>query len=313
MKIKRALSALLSTAIVFSLCTTGAYAINAEHIHLEADAQQLIIDSLGENYLNTATTQKVSNDLEMFEKASLADWVEISSVDTSGNITYKIPYVGVTSYINISKEESGDIVLNITEGNKHDNLIYKSDGQIILNGHTVTVQNVNSTTMAKNETPLINPAIPSIETRAGVYTRMFAVDPVLDGRGKPTTPSGFTYTGCSYSGKNVSFGEQIASLTTSAIISCIISAVAPLLPTIFIVAFELDDARTLLQLALNAKETQLQLIIDSYGGATAATVGISEYAKQNNNSLHSEWYYSISLGFNTYSLYTAAKRVMDAT
>lgn len=313
MKIKRGLSIVLSIVMVFSLCSTGAYAATAENIQLKADAKQLIIDSLGESYLNTGTIQTVSNDLEMFEKVSLADLVEISSVNTSSKVTYKIPYDNVTAYINISEDKSGNIILNIAEGTKHDELIYKSDGQIVLNGYAVTVQDENAIGSDKNEATLINPSTPSIQAKAGVYTRTFAAEPVLDSRGKPTTPSGFSYTGCSYSGKNVSFGQTIASLTTTAIISCIISAVSPLLPGVFVAIFQLDDAKTLLQLALNAKKTQLQLIVDSYGGATAATVGISEYAKNNNNSLHSEWFYSITLGFNTYPLYTAAKRVMDAT
>lgn len=215
--------------------------------------------------------------------------------------------LGVTDYINVTEDNEGNIILNITDGNKHDELLFTEEGKIVLDGHEVAFEEEESTQTLPQEASLV--AI----RRAGMYPQMFGVNPTLDGRGKPVAPSGYKYTGATYSGKNLSLGKQIAEITISALISIIAGAAASSLSKAIATLSAVSDAVSCVKLALTLKQRELALVADQCGGAKAVSVGVSEYAKNDNNSLHCEWYYSVSLYMMTYTTYAAAKRTLDAT
>lgn len=300
-KLKQILSVFLAVVMVGSLCTIGAYAANAEQIQADANAQRLIVDSLGKDQLNNTTVQTVSHDLTLLEKASIADLVEIDTINADGSITYAIPYESINSveYVSIKEDSAGNTVLDITDGTRHNELILTTDGRIILDGYEIKYEN--------SSTPIRTQTAPEITPKAGAYTRVFGTDPVLDGQGKPTKPSGYNLV-ASYYGPNISLGQQIASIAKTALVTIIKNAIFP-----HVVNVVKNCTKAVLEAALNYKKNTLAAIADQCGGASAISVGVSEYAKQGNNTIYSAWYYSVSLAMGTYSLYTAAMKVRQST
>lgn len=305
-KLKQILSVFLAVVMVGSLCTIGAYAANAEQIQADANAQRLIVDSLGKDQLNNTTVQTVSHDLKLLKKAALDKLVEIDSVNSNGSVTYAIPYESINSidYITVEEDSSGNIVLDITDGTRHNEVIYATDGRILLDGYALRFED--------SSTPISTQTDPGITPKAGAYTRIYGTNAVLDNHGKPTAPSGYNYVS-SFSGPNISLGQQIASLTTAALITCITNAAAPLLTKVINSLLTLSDAKTALSAALNYKKNSIALIADQCGGKSAVSVAVTEYAKQGNNTIYSAWHYNVTLGMGTYAIYTGAMKVRQST
>lgn len=312
MKLRKIISLILCVSMMGSICSVGAAAATAEQTETTAKAQTMIADSFGKNMKDKELLKTVSNDLTLLEQVTLSDNLTISQVDSDGDVTYQVTYeeIGVTDYINVMEDNEGNIILNITDGDKHDELTFTGDGKVILDGYEVTFEEeeiIESLTKEKTDALLM------ASPRAGMYPQMFGVNPVLDGRGKPVAPSGYKYTGGTYSGKNLSLGKQVAEITISALISIIAGAAASSLSKAIATLSSVSDATSCIKLALTLRQRQLALVADQCGGAKAVSVGVSEYAKNDNNSLHCEWYYSVSLYMMTYTTYAAAKRTLDAT
>ena len=305
-KLKQILSMSLAIVMVGSLCTIGAYATNAEQIQVDANAQHLIVDSLGKDQLNNTTVQTVSHDLKLLEKASLAEFVQIDTINSNGSVTYAIPYesVNTVEYITIKEDAIGNTVLDITDGAHHNKLVFTTDGRIVLDGYEIKFEDTS--------TPIRIQDSANIEPKAGAYTKFYGCNATLDNRGKPTTPSGYYYV-TSYSGKNISLGQQIASLSITAFLSIAGTVAARYVSAEINSLSSIGDAKSALDAAFQYKKNAIALVADDCGGASAISVGVTEYAKQGNNTIYSAWKYNVTLGMGTYAIYTGSMKVRQST
>lgn len=297
---KKAISVLLTTAMLISILSVGASAASVETVERMADAQEMIAEDLGQAQVSTELVKTVAHDQELLEKAALSGFVEISEVAQNGNVTYKIPYEWTTEYITVEENEEGNIVLNITDGNKHDELVYTTDGRIILNGGEVTVDGMGPTEPTDNI------------LRAGIYRRFYAAKPAVTDSGEFYTPAGFKATRYKFVGKTINFPQVVATIATSTFISVLCTLTAELMPVAISTALTLGDLNSLVNAAFKAKE--VELIAFAMGHyKKVVSVDAYEYAKTTNNSLYSEFHYNMAVHFDSKTSFTAARYSFEAT
>lgn len=305
--LKKSIAMLLTLSLCFSLASV---AFAAETTKISAEAQTLVSRFDGDVKKDRALLRQVSYDLNLFADTMFDKDVEISSVDSSGKITYKIDYddAGLTDYLTIEQDTNGNIVLDITENEKHNTIVLTMDDRLFIDGNEVTVE-------VEPETAVMAQQIPDpVQPQAGMYHRVFGVEPSFK-NGVPQVPDGFSSTNGVYTGRNISLGEQIASFTISALIFAITKNTAKLLANSKVIRslITLDHATSAIEGALNIRQNSLALIADQCGGATSLSVRVQEYAKNNNDSLYSEWYYIVTLYTDGGTHYSAAKKTVEAT
>lgn len=302
--LKKSIAMLLTLSLCFSLASV---AFAAETTKISAEAQTLVSRFDGDVKKDRVLLNQGAYDLDLFSVIALDDTVKIHSVDVTGQVTYKVDHedIGVTDFITVEKDAAGNTIMSFTEDDKHNELMITTDGRMVLDGHVVTVDGEPAIVSSPQSSGMIQPI--------GIYHRIFGVTPVLDGRGKPKTPQNFYATGLSYYGPNISLGSDIAAMVVTVLISVVSSAAGPLLGTTISRLLIASDGISLLQSALTVRKDSLKTIADQCNGATAVSVGVTEFAKNGNDSLYSEWYYSVTLGMMTYAHYSAAKRTAEAT
>lgn len=303
--LKKSIAMLLTLSLCFSLASV---AFAAETTKISAEAQTLVSRFDGDVKKDRALLRQVSNDLDRYPLTSLSNHVEIDSVDVNGTATYKIEYreVGITDYITIEEDGDGNTVIDITEGDKHNVVVLTTDGRTLLDGFEVTVGNSTTSATVQQTPGLVRPL-------AGQYHRVFGVQPSLSSQGLPVRPNGFHATGTSYYGPNISLGQQIASISTSALIIAIVGAAGTLIAGAIHTLIVLAHAEEMIRGALTFRKSQLALIANQCGGADALSVRVTEYAKDGNDSLYSEWYYAVTLYMAGGTHYSAAKKTSEAT
>lgn len=309
---KKVISVLLTTAMLISMLSVGAYAASAETVERMADAREMITEDLGQAQVSARLVRTVAHDQELLEKAALSSFVEISEVAPDGNVTYEIPYEWTTEYITVEEDEERNVVLNITDGDKHDELIYTNDGRILLNGGEVIVEDrYTSDVEANRGSALMEDASMGIQPYAGVYRQYQAATHTFR-NGVSYAPNGFKATGAKYIGKTITFSQIVAGFTISAFISALCSAAAPLLPGVMVAALNAADALSIMQAAINAKQTELAVLA---GQCTKKYVNVDvvEYAKTTNNSLYSVFHYNIATHLSSGDSYTASRYSFEAT
>lgn len=308
MKLRRILSVFLAVITAGSLCTISVYAISAEEIQADLDTQALIVDAFGKEQLNSEVIKTVSHDLELLEKASLSKLVKINHINSDGSVTYEIPYesIGTIEYINIKEDAAGNIVLNVTDNIRHNEVVYTTDGRTLLDGYEVKY--TGTSIPVRVQDPI------DITPMAGHYTRTYGVPAVVDSQGRPTTPSGYNLSS-SYYGPSVSLGQAIAKITVSALISSVIHHFASKAAAALGALVTAGEAGEVLNAALAYKQTDLAVLASRCTNSSSVSVGVSEYAKKGNNTIYSAWHYNITLNLGApgYVLYTGAMRVRQST
>ena len=302
--LKKSIAMLLTLSLCFSLASV---AFAAETTKISAEAQTLVSRFDGDVKKDRVLLNQVAYDLDLFSVIALDDTVKIHSVDATGQVIYKVDHedIGVTDFITVEKDAAGNTIMNFTEDDKHNELVITPDGRMIIDGYVVTVDGEPAIVSKPQSSGSVQPL--------GMYHRIFGVTPVLDGHGKPKTPQNFSATGLHYYGPNVSLGHDIAAMVVTLFISSVASAAGPALGTTFSRLLTAGDGVSLIQSALTVRKDSLKTIAAQCNGATAVSVGVTEFAKNGNDSLYSEWYYSVSLGMMTYAHYSAAKRTVEAT
>lgn len=310
-QMKKLLSVLLTLAMMISMLSVGASAANVETVERLADAQEMIVEDLGQAQVSTELVKTVAHDQRLLEKAALSSLVEIGEVASDGDVIYEIPYEWGTEYITVAEGEQGNIVLNITDGDKEDELVYTNDGRILLNGNEVIVEDQYALDVESNDVSALTADTNGIQPYAGVYRQYKAATHTFKS-GVSYAPDGFKATGAKFTGKTISYTQVISTLTASAFISILCSAVSPLLPTIMSAALSAADALSIVQAAINAKQTELALLAGQCS-ATSVNVDVIEYAKTTNNSLYSVFHYNIATHLTSGNSYSASRYSFEAT
>lgn len=310
---KKAISILLTAAMLLSVLSVGASAASAETVEQMAAAQEMIIKDLGRDKVSLELVQTVAHDQKLLKKAALGDLVEINEVDPNGSVTYAMLFEKSTEYITVLEDNEGNIILNVTDYDKYDELIYTKDGQIFLNGKEVTVEDTYAPSVDENDgSASISAVSPGISPNAGVYRHYYGATPCVTAAGKFYSPAGFKSTGKGFTGKTITYGQIIAGITATVLLSTLINAVGPLLPNIMKAALSAGDGFSIVQAALNMKRTELAIIA---GECTRKYVDVNmdEHAKTTNNSLYSEYHYNIAVLFGNGTGYTAGRYSFEAT
>lgn len=122
--------------VAFCLCLAGCTSSANK-----SQAETLIITSLGEDSLTDDLVKTVAQDLAMIEKFSVVSSVEELALNDDGTITYIAPIdETLQDEIQVRKESNGDIVLDIQEGDRYNELTYTTSGKLLLNGEEMDAQ-----------------------------------------------------------------------------------------------------------------------------------------------------------------------------
>lgn len=285
---KKVISVLLTTVMLISILSVGASAASAETVERMADAQEMIAEDLGQAKVNTELVKTVAHDQELLEKASLAESVSISEVRTDGTVIYEnvIGETGVIDYIVVSENENGDIILDITENDKRDKLIYKKDGSIVLDGHEVIIE--HDTTQPITESTQLS--MDSI-ARVGMIpsSKTYALP-----NGEKSVPSYFSKTGKTYATNRITFEKYLSNIAVSTVISVAANAVKGGFAAIAAGLSALAIASAI-QLAFEYAQDQVLLMLQSHTTSKTASFSAVQYVNKNNDTLHAEWLYLMKL------------------
>ena len=134
---KKALfSLLLSSLLLLSAC--GARSALMAALPDKA-AKQQAAELMAASPSDEVTDDDIAEDLMLFRSVDI-DTYEFTefSVD-NGIIVYHDPISTGESLLSIEQKRNGDVVIDILEGDLHDQVTYKSNGDVLLNGKKMTV------------------------------------------------------------------------------------------------------------------------------------------------------------------------------
>ena len=102
-------------------------------------AKQQAAELMAASPSDEVTEDDIAEDLMLFRSVDI-DTYEFTefSVD-NGIIVYHDPISTGESLLSIEQKRNGDVVIDILEGDLHDQVTYKSNGDVLLNGKKMTV------------------------------------------------------------------------------------------------------------------------------------------------------------------------------
>lgn len=102
-------------------------------------AKQQAAELMAASPSDEVTDDDIAEDLMLFRSVDI-DTYEFTefSVD-NGIIVYHDPISTGESLLSIEQKRNGDVVIDILEGDLHDQVTYKSNGDVLLNGKKMTV------------------------------------------------------------------------------------------------------------------------------------------------------------------------------
>ena len=133
---KALVSLLLSSLLLLSAC--GARSALMAALPDEA-AKQQAAELMAASPSDEVTEDDIAENLMLFRSVDI-DTYEFTefSVD-NGIIVYHDPISAGESLLSIEQKRNGDVVIDILEGDLHDQVTYKSNGDVLLNGKKMTV------------------------------------------------------------------------------------------------------------------------------------------------------------------------------
>ncbi len=236
--------------------------------------------------MQRALVETVACDLDLLEKANLKNAVSISEVKEDGSVTYEVPFEGsgIVDYIQVAEDSAGNVVLNIREGTKENELIYMTDGRVILDDYEVTMDTPDVSNLAAST------SLPVVAPRAGAYTRTFGISLP---HGTSSIGSMYTYKD-NYQGPTLSLGQAIGSIALSVLISVVTAKFKAAL-SVAIGSLTQSLAAAIITDSLSFSDQNLALLATTYSSSDAVGLRAYEYALRGNDSLYSEWIYAIDL------------------
>ena len=137
---KRHVLAVTELVVLISLLLSACGARSALMAALPDDAaKQQAAELMAASPSDEVTEDDIAEDLMLFRSVDI-DTYEFTefSVD-NGIIVYHDPISTGESLLSIEQKRNGDVVIDILEGDLHDQVTYKSNGDVLLNGKKMTV------------------------------------------------------------------------------------------------------------------------------------------------------------------------------
>lgn len=137
---KRHVLAVTALAVLMSLLLSACGARSAIMAALlDEAAKQQAAELMAASPSDEVTEDDIAEDLMLFRSVDI-DTYEFTefSVD-NGIIVYHDPISTGESLLSIEQKRNGDVVIDILEGDLHDQVTYKSNGDVLLNGKKMTV------------------------------------------------------------------------------------------------------------------------------------------------------------------------------
>ena len=137
---KRHVLAAMALAVLMSLLLSACGARSAIMAALPDEAaKQQAAELMAASPSDEVTEDDIAEDLMLFRSVDI-DTYEFTefSVD-NGIIVYHDPISVGESLLSIEQKRNGDVVIDILEGDLHDQVTYKSNGDVLLNGKKMTV------------------------------------------------------------------------------------------------------------------------------------------------------------------------------
>lgn len=137
---KRHVLAATALAVLISLLLSACGARSALMAALPDEAaKQQAAELMAASPSDEVTEDDIAEDLMLFRSVDI-DTYEFTefSVD-NGIIVYHDPISTGESLLSIEQKRNGDVVIDILEGDLHDQVTYKSNGDVLLNGKKMTV------------------------------------------------------------------------------------------------------------------------------------------------------------------------------
>lgn len=137
---KRHVLAVTALAVLMSLLLSACGARSALMSALPDEAaKQQAAELMAASPSDEVTEDDIAEDLMLFRSVDI-DTYEFTefSVD-NGIIVYHDPISAGESLLSIEQKRNGDVVIDILEGDLHDQVTYKSNGDVLLNGKKMTV------------------------------------------------------------------------------------------------------------------------------------------------------------------------------
>ena len=137
---KRHVLAVTALAVLISLLLSACGARSALMSALPDEAaKQQAAELMAASPSDEVTEDDIAEDLMLFRSVDI-DTYEFTefSVD-NGIIVYHDPISTGESLLSIEQKRSGDVVIDILEGDLHDQVTCKSNGDVLLNGKKMTV------------------------------------------------------------------------------------------------------------------------------------------------------------------------------
>lgn len=132
---KRHVLAVTALAVLMSLLLSACGARSAIMAALPDEAaKQQAAELMAASPSDEVTEDDIAEDLMLFRSVDI-DTYEFTefSVD-NGIIVYHDPILTGESLLSIEQKRNGDVVIDILEGDIHDQVTYKSNGDVLLNG-----------------------------------------------------------------------------------------------------------------------------------------------------------------------------------
>lgn len=130
----------ISLVMGFSLLTSISVSAGAASFSSSEEVQKLIRDDLGVSYVSPKLANTVQKDLNNLSSVGLNN-ISIGSVNEDGSINYiSSNSNGNSDTLTIKENRNGDINLDVTNGDRHDNVVIKEDGTILLDGEEVLIE-----------------------------------------------------------------------------------------------------------------------------------------------------------------------------
>lgn len=132
---KRHVLAVTALAVLISLLLSACGARSAIMAALPDEAaKQQAAELMAASPSDEVTEDDIAEDLMLFRSVDI-DTYEFTefSVD-NGIIVYHDPISTGESLLSIEQKRNGDVVIDILEGDLHDQVTYKSNGDVLLNG-----------------------------------------------------------------------------------------------------------------------------------------------------------------------------------
>lgn len=137
---KRHVLAVTALAVLVSLLLSACGARSALMAALPDEAaKQQAAELMAASPSDEVTEDDIAEDLMLFRSVDI-DTYEFTefSVD-NGIIVYHDPISTGESLLSIEQKRNGDVVIDILEGDLHDQVTYKSNGDVLLNVKKMTV------------------------------------------------------------------------------------------------------------------------------------------------------------------------------